>query len=303
MTSSVLSVELVSVAYERMKDWPAHWSVLMRTPVIVIRVEVPLNDFLSIATVVTVPGFRYTLPWRNGPMPPVLAPPKPRAGVRAKLGAKVKPGLISSSSEMMPQPICSPASIDPRASLVLPPPVIFPVNVPATGYSRDVIAVVSGATGSCVSFSPTTSRCQPSGVSRTPGGPDGTAPSGGSGLVTFTGTAGSGAEADRPARGARRRPVSRRRRMPAWQSGSTWLSWRLSWSEYNGSVAREPLMVGLPNGEHTKNSSGPVPIEWASCDMRFVRTTEKCNRPHRIMKADGPQLDCGRWPVVHDLDT
>jgi len=58
MTSSVLSVELVSVAYERMNDWPAHWSVLIRTPVIVMRVVVPLNFFLSIATVVTVPGFR-----------------------------------------------------------------------------------------------------------------------------------------------------------------------------------------------------------------------------------------------------
>jgi hypothetical protein len=36
--------------------------------------------------------------------------------------------------------------------------VIFPVNVPATRYSRDEIAVVSGATGSCVSLLPTTSR-------------------------------------------------------------------------------------------------------------------------------------------------
>ena len=67
MTSSVLSVDAVSVAYERMNDWPAHWSVLIRTPVIVTRVDVPLNDFLSIATVVTVPGFRYTLPWMLTP--------------------------------------------------------------------------------------------------------------------------------------------------------------------------------------------------------------------------------------------
>ena len=107
-------------------------------------------------------------------------------------GVKLAPGLISVSSEMMPQPICSPASNDPPVSLVLPPPVIFPVNVPAIRYSRDEIAVVSGATGSCVSLLPTTSRCQPSGVSRIPGGPEGTAPSGGSGLVAFTGTAGSG---------------------------------------------------------------------------------------------------------------
>src|SRR5258705_1304233 len=188
MTSSVLSVELVNVAYERMNDWPAHWSVLTRTPVIVMRVEVPLNDFLSIATVVTVPGLRYTLPWRLTPKPafglPVNGMPMP--------GVKLAPGLISVSSEMMPQPICSPASIEPPVSLVLPPPEIFPVKVPAIRYSREVIAVVNGATGSCVSLAPTTSRCQPSGVSRTPGGADGTAPSGGSGLVAFTGTAGSG---------------------------------------------------------------------------------------------------------------
>src|ERR1700704_755764 len=108
-------------------------------------------------------------------------------------GVKEAPGLISVSSEMMPQPICSPASIEPPVSLVLPPPVILPVKVPAMMYSREVIAVVNGATGSCVSLAPTTSRCQPSGVLRTPGGADGTAPSGGSGLVAFSGTtAGSG---------------------------------------------------------------------------------------------------------------
>src|SRR3954469_24633068 len=106
-------------------------------------------------------------------------------------GEMLAPGLTSTSSEMMPQPICSPASIDPPVSLVLPPPVILPVNVPAIRYSRDEIAVVSGATGSCVSLAPTTSRCQPSGVSSTPGGADGTAPSGGSGFVALTGTAGS----------------------------------------------------------------------------------------------------------------
>src|SRR4029079_6673682 len=109
-------------------------------------------------------------------------------------GWKLAPGLISVSSEMLPQPICSPASIEPPVSFVLPPPVIFPVKVPAIRYSRDEIAVVRGATGSWVSLAPPTSRCQPSGVSRIPGGPDGTAPSGGSGFVGFaTGVAGSGA--------------------------------------------------------------------------------------------------------------
>jgi hypothetical protein len=41
----VFSVELVSVASERMDDYPAPWSALMRTPVIEPRVEAPLNEF------------------------------------------------------------------------------------------------------------------------------------------------------------------------------------------------------------------------------------------------------------------
>src|SRR5258705_5817224 len=199
MTAAVLLVELVSVAYERMKDWPAHWSVLTRTPVMVIRVEVPLNDFLSRATVVTVPGFRYTLPWRLMPAPKTGS--LLTIGI-AMPGVKLAWSLIVVSSDMMPQPICSPASIEPPASLVLPPPEIFPVKVPAIRYSREVIAVVNGATGSCVSLAPTTSRCQPSGVSRTPGGAEGTAPSGGRGLVALTGIAGSGAGGSACARGA-----------------------------------------------------------------------------------------------------
>src|SRR5690242_3343265 len=123
--------------------------------------------------------------------------PKPKTGSlfasgMPMPGVKLAPGLISVSSEMMPQPICSPASNEPPVSLVLPLPETFPVNVPATRYSRDEIAVVNGATGSCVSLLPLTSRCQPSGVSSTPGGPEGTAPSGGSGLVAFTAGSGGG---------------------------------------------------------------------------------------------------------------
>ena len=82
---------------------------------------------------------------------------------------------------MMPQPICSPASIEPPVSLVLPPPVMVPVKVPEMRYSRDEMAVVSGATGSWVSLLPTTDRCQPSGVSRMPGAAEGTAPVSGGG--------------------------------------------------------------------------------------------------------------------------
>ena len=45
-----------------MNDYPAPWSVLMRAPVIETRGEVPLNDSLSIATVVTVPGLKSPCP-------------------------------------------------------------------------------------------------------------------------------------------------------------------------------------------------------------------------------------------------
>jgi hypothetical protein len=45
-----------------MNDYPASWSVLMRTPVIEARVEMRLNDFLPIATVVTVPGLKSSCP-------------------------------------------------------------------------------------------------------------------------------------------------------------------------------------------------------------------------------------------------
>jgi hypothetical protein len=62
-------------------------------------------------------------------------------------------------------------------------------------------------------------------------------------------------------------------------------------------------MVGFPNGEHTANSSGLVPIEWASAPRVLVRTTEPRNPLHRLTKADRPQLDIDRWPLVHDLDT
>jgi hypothetical protein len=61
-------------------------------------------------------------------------------------------------------------------------------------------------------------------------------------------------------------------------------------------------MVGLPNGERTGNNPRPISIEWASLACGLVRTTEERNRLHRFTKADGPQLDIDRCPVVHDLD-
>ena len=99
----------------------------------------------------------------------------------------------------------------------------LPVKVPATRYSRDEMAVVNGATGSWVSLLPTTSRCQPSGVSRTPGGADGTAPSGGRGLVaSATGcTAGSGGAGGSAMATGAAAPTgtAKTELLPGWQSG------------------------------------------------------------------------------------
>src|ERR1700712_2288499 len=136
--------------------------------------------------------------------------PVPKVGVLAPVngmpipGVKLAPGLISSSSETMPQPIWTPASMVPPASFVEPEPDTLPVKVPPTRYSRDEMAVVSGATGSWLSLMPDTVTVQPSGVTSTPGGADGTAPvSGGGGPGTPTGaTAGSGGGGSARARGA-----------------------------------------------------------------------------------------------------
>src|SRR3954451_7630240 len=208
------------------------------------------------------------------------------------LGEMLRPGLISTSSEMMPQPICSPASNDPPVSLVLPPPVIFPVNVPATRYSRDEIAVVSGATGSCVSLLPATSTCQPSGVSRIPGGPDGTAPSGGSGLVALTGTAGSGGGGGSACpRGAAATGIATQTDTSMANGFNIVVLAPLVGSESrrsNGSVATEHLMVGLPNGERTANSSRRVPIQWASAHCVVEYTV-----PHA-----SSQFQDGQWTAI-----
>jgi len=76
-----------------------------------MRVVVPLKDFLSRATAVTVPGLRYTLPCR-------LIPNALVALVNGRLipGVALIPGLISSSSLMMPQP---PAEVTGLVALML----------------------------------------------------------------------------------------------------------------------------------------------------------------------------------------
>ena len=217
-------------------------------------------------------------------------------------GVKLAPGLISVSSEMMPQPICSPASNDPPVSLVEPSPVIFPVKVPATRYSRDEIAVVSGATGSWVSLLPTTSRCQPSGVSRTPGGPDGTPPSGGSGLVTFTGAAGSG--------GGGGGSANARGAVPSGISDA-------------GSHCGKTSQHGLDDASRGRNPGDPTVLSRGSFYWPGFQTVNRLptgnarlpssgNRGddgrntltlkefHRFKIINGPQVDGGHWVAVQN---
>src|SRR5882757_8452012 len=96
---------------------------------------------------------------------------------------------------MIPQPMRYPASRVPPAS-VESPPATDPVKVPPTRYSRDVIAVVSGATGNRDSFLPDTVNFNPSGAARKPGAADAIAPVSGAGALSATGTgAGAGAGA------------------------------------------------------------------------------------------------------------
>src|SRR5882757_8997125 len=58
-------------------------------------------------------------------------------------------------------------------------PVSEATNIPLERYSRDDIAVVSGATGTCLSSFAPRARIQPSGVVTLDGVPGGTAPSAG----------------------------------------------------------------------------------------------------------------------------
>jgi hypothetical protein len=114
-----------------MNDYPAPWSVLMRAPVIETRGEVPLNDFLSIATVVTVPGLKSPCPAKKTPRRrgrPACGPP-PRGGAGA--GVDLLAGLDRAAGQL------GLASVGD-----------LPTKAPATRYSREEIVVVNGATGS-----------------------------------------------------------------------------------------------------------------------------------------------------------
>ena len=138
------------------------------------------------------------------------------------------------------------------------------MNVPAIRYSRDEMAVVSGATGSWVSLLPDTSRRQPSGVSRIPGGPEGTSALGWDGIAQDSPEAAgrrrrwrlcSCERCDRYRRGAQAASMAKRFNMV----GLTPLSSEPQGP--NGSVAREPLRVRSPNDERRDNGRHRVAIQ------------------------------------------
>src|SRR4029077_15559439 len=95
----------------------------------------------------------------------------------------------------MPHPIWYPASRTPPLRDVLPLPVTVPVNVPPTRYSREEVAVVSGATGSCVSLVAATVSTQPSGLVTMPGSAEATTPLSGGGPGSPAGSIGGSADA------------------------------------------------------------------------------------------------------------
>ena len=263
MTSSVLSVELVSVAYERMNDWPAHWSVLTRTPVMVTRVDGALERLL-----VERDG-------GDGARLQVDLALQADAGAERSVGrtapiargdarARVDLGLVGDD-----------AAADLLAGLQR---AAGQLGLAAAGdlageRARDQVLARRDRGGQRCDRQlrlvgcRTTSRCQPSGVSRIPGGGrrDGTLRR--QGRVASTGwTAGSGGGGgSASATGAVADRDARCRLLPAWQNGSTWcVSAPLvgrNPSGSNGSVATEHPMAGLPNGERTANNSRLVPIE------------------------------------------
>src|ERR1700712_4968844 len=158
----------------------------------VTRTGAALNVFLSTVTVETVPGFGWIsiVPdngndkagTKVGPAAGKLSPP---TDTRACPMSRTWPSSI-------PQPIWYPASSVPPVSVVLPPPVTVPENVPPTRYSREDSAVVSGATGSSVSLVAATVSTHPSGVVTTPGSEEPTIPLSGGGPGSSAGaTAGS----------------------------------------------------------------------------------------------------------------
>src|SRR3954451_12579111 len=143
---SSLSVdELVIVAYDRRNDWPTQPSTLMWVSLRVTRTGAALYSFLSTVTVDTVPGFGWIsiLP-EIGTLTPVGTRPVSVPKLACRPAWPIRRTWPSS----IPQPIWYPTSRVPPLSDVLPLPPTVPVNVPPARYSREEVAVVSGATGS-----------------------------------------------------------------------------------------------------------------------------------------------------------
>src|ERR1700730_7392018 len=265
MTSSVLSVEVVNVEYDRMKDCPAEASNLTRRPVIGIRGTVPLNDFLSTETMFTVPGLRsificseaFTERMKGNRLLPATVLGTPGIWNPGVMPAEL---MDSMSSARIPQPIWYPASNVPPVSFVPPPPVIEPVNVPSTRYSRDAAKPVSGATGSIDSFCPVTFKVQPSGVLKTPGGPEGTGPlgpPGGGGAESAAGTTGAGGGGSANASGAA--PVGTSMPTAAKVAKRFNMSrWRLSSCE--SPRDRQDLSRGIFDGPDVQTVNGPTTV-------------------------------------------
>src|SRR5271169_5928369 len=156
-----------------MNDWPTHPSILTWKLLIITQGFGPLNSFLTTGITSASPGLSPTLSTpltgveTSGKIPvgkPVNGPVRPMPGVMPVLPAIVTPLDVLIS---IPQPISKPTSSSPRGCSG---PRSEPTNIPLDRYSRDEIAVVNGATGTCVSSLAPSPRVQPSGVLRIEGG-------------------------------------------------------------------------------------------------------------------------------------
>ena len=130
----------------------------------------PLNCFLITGTTSTRPGFR-----------PTLSAPLIGAVTYGRSGG-VPVNVVTPRQGVTPAPpsegdAVGRAHVDPAADLVTHfedaarffHPFSEPTNIPLVRYSRDAIAVVNGATGTCISSFAPSLRVQPSGVVRMTG--------------------------------------------------------------------------------------------------------------------------------------
>src|ERR1700732_3467190 len=230
------------------------------------------------------------------------------------------PGVIPSeemdsmSSARIPQPIWYPASSVPPESFVLPPPVTAPVHVPSTRYYRDESAPGSGATGSMDSFCPVTFKVQPSGVFKTPGGPEGTGPlgpPGGGGAESAAGTTGAGSGGSANASGAA--PVGTSMQPAAKVAKRFNMSrWRLSSCE--SPRDRQDLSRGIFDGPGVQTVNGPTTVRAVYLSTGRLQSRHappfalRPQLPHRdamvrssgVKTCSGLLLVINCWGFVHD---